>query len=163
MKLEDNFRFAVDKYLPQNGKGVVFATAWLATDNIIVHLLRKHFPELLDGSGLLAVDTLHLFPETYKVAEEVQKKYNKKAYVTKPLGCETTADFDAKYGHCETLSHADFDLHSKVEPYQRGLNDLGKDILITGRLVWHAAACALHFKVPASLLSSSSSRYHPHD
>lgn len=131
--LEDSFRGAVERHLPKDGKGVVFASAWLATDNIVVHLLHKHFPEVFSGFSLLAVDTLHLFPETHAVKAAVEAKYGKPARVFKPAGCETRADFEARYGHCEALNHADFDLHSKVEPYTRGLKELGKDVLITGR------------------------------
>jgi hypothetical protein len=49
-KLDDAFRTDVERHLlPKfaSGKGVVFASAFLATDNIIVHLLHRHFPELL--------------------------------------------------------------------------------------------------------------------
>jgi 3'-phosphoadenosine 5'-phosphosulfate sulfotransferase (PAPS reductase)/FAD synthetase len=113
----------------------VFATAWLATDNIIVHLLHKHFPEVLSGMGLLAVDTLHLFPETHAVAAAVQQKYGKAAAVFKPAGLSTQAEFTAKHGAAESLNHGDFDLHSKVEPYNRGLAALGREVLITGRRV----------------------------
>jgi phosphoadenosine phosphosulfate reductase len=83
--------------------------------------------------GLLAVNTLHLFPETLEVAERVQKAYNKKAAVYLPAEVSTRAEFVAKYGDAEVMNHADFDLHSKVEPYTRGLAALGRDILITGR------------------------------
>ena len=112
--LEDAFCSAVSKHLPASGQGVVFASAWLATDNTVVHLLHKHFPELFKGFSLLGVDTLHLFPETLAVAELVQRKYGKKAAIYKPIGCETLADFEKAHGSCETLNHADFDLHSKV-------------------------------------------------
>ena len=64
--------------------------------------------------NLLAVDTLHLFDETHQVAAAVQDKYGKRATIYKPLGVSTRAEFDAKYGNCETLDHAEFDLHSKV-------------------------------------------------
>ena len=60
--LEDAFRRDVEAHLPRDGKGVVFASAWLVSDNVIVALLHKYFPELLRGMGLAAVDTLHLFP-----------------------------------------------------------------------------------------------------
>lgn len=137
--MEDSFRFAIDRHLPKDGKGVVFATAWLATDNIIVHLLHKYFPEFFHNSGLLAVDTLHLFPETLQVAKAVQSKYNKPAAVYKPLGLNTREDFVQKYGDAEVINHADFDLYSKVEPYQRGLKELKKEYLITGRRMDQAA------------------------
>ena len=129
----DTFRRCVDKHLPPSGKGVVFASAWLATDNVFVALMRQHYPELLDGMGLLGVDTLHLFPETLDVAARVQAKYGKRAAEYKPADVSTRAEFVARYGDAETMNHADFDLHSKVEPYLRGLKALGRDILITGR------------------------------
>jgi len=131
--LEDNFKRTVEEHLPADGKGVVFTTAWLVSDNVIVAMLREHFPEVLEGMHLAAVDTMHLFPETHEVAAEVQARYNKEAVVFNPLGVTDRAGFEQKYGHCEDLSHADFDLHSKVEPFQRALRELEKDILITGR------------------------------
>ena len=138
--LEDAFRRDVEKHLPGDGKGVVFATAWLVSDNVIVALLHKHFPELLRGMGLAAVDTLHLFPETHVVADAVQFKYGKKAAVFKPVGCETKADFLARFGDAEVLSHDQFDYDSKIEPYKRALEALGRDILITGRRADQGAA-----------------------
>ena len=137
--LEDSFCRAVEQHLPADGHGVVFATAWLASDNTIVHLLAQHFPTLFANSGLLAVDTLHLFPETLEVAERVQRRYGKRAAVFRPLGLETRADFVAKYGEAEAMPNADFDLHSKVEPYGRGLLQLNKTHLITGRRMDQAA------------------------
>lgn len=133
MKRVDSFRRAVEDHLPEDGKGVVFTTAWLVSDNVLLALMAEHFPSVLQGMHLAAVDTLHLFPETHDVAAAVQTKYAKEAVVFKPVGCETRADFERLYGHCEEISHADFDLHSKVEPFQRALRELEKDILITGR------------------------------
>lgn len=123
----------MDAHSPAGGVGLTFASAWLATDNIVVHLLHKHYPEHLRNFTLLGVDTLHLFPSTLEVAAAVQAKYGKKASGFKPAGCETRADFVAKFGDCEVINHADFDLHSKVEPYKRGLDAMGTKVLITGR------------------------------
>jgi len=80
-----------------------------------------------------AVDTLHLFPETHELMDRMQAKYGKKAGVYKPIGLESREDFDRTHGHCESISHADFDQHSKVEPFNRALAEVGRDILITGR------------------------------
>jgi sulfate adenylyltransferase len=137
--LVDGFRRVVDAHAPKDGKGVVIATAWLATDNVIVALLRTHFPELLAGAGLLAIDTLHLPPTTHAVAEAVQAAYGKRATILKPAGVSTTAEFVAKYGDAEAMNHADFDYASKVEPYSRGLAALGKQVLVTGRRMDQAA------------------------
>ena len=74
-----------------------------------------------------------MFPETLEVAAAVEQKYGKPARWFKPLGCETQADFDERFGHCEAIGHADFDFHSKIEPFNRAMDEVGKDIVITGR------------------------------
>lgn len=87
-------------------KRVILATAWLVSDNVIVDLFKrftKVFPTVA------AVDTLHLFPETHDVIAEMEKTYGFKTALYKPEGCETNADFVAKFGKHEDLSHADFD------------------------------------------------------
>jgi hypothetical protein len=63
-----------------------------------------------------------------QVAEEVQSKYGKAAHVTKPLDCETTADFVEAYGDCEEMHHGDFDMHSKIEPFKRALSEVGREV-----------------------------------
>ena len=40
-KLEGAFCAAVEAHIPKSGEGMTFASAWLATDNIVVHLLHK--------------------------------------------------------------------------------------------------------------------------
>ena len=129
----DRFQRDVETYLPANGDRSVFATAWLATDNVFVALMRTHFSKICDGMSLVAVDTLHLFSETHEVAKRVQAKYNKQAKIYFPLDVKTPGEFEAKYGDCEEMDHADFDFVSKVEPFQRALTECNKDILITGR------------------------------
>jgi len=134
-----SFTDDIDKYLPADGKHVAFATAWLATDNVFVALLRNHRPKVLDGMTLVAIDTMHLFPETLTCADLVQKKYGKQALVKLPDGVTTRDEFEAKFGDCEDMDVADFDFVSKVEPFQRALSECKKDILITGRRMDQAA------------------------
>jgi len=135
----DGFRRDIEKHLPSDGKKVVFATAWLATDNVFVALMREHFPGVLDGMSLVAIDTMHLFPETLECAKLVQDKYAKQALWKSPSGVETVEEFAAKYGDAEEMDSADFDFVSKVEPFQRALKECEKDILITGRRMDQAA------------------------
>merc|ERR1719499_2065475 len=135
----DGFRRDIERHLPRDGKKVVFATAWLATDNVFVALMRKHFPEVLDGMNLVAIDTLHLFPEALECAKLVQEKYNKQALWKQPAGVNNIEEFAAKYGDVEEMDAADFDFISKVEPFQRALQECSKDILITGRRMDQAA------------------------
>merc|ERR1740129_1658944 len=97
----DDFRRDVEKHLPRDGKKVVFATAWLATDNVFVALMRKHFPEVLDGMNLVAIDTMHLFPETLECARLVQEAYAKEAIWKLPEGVTTLEEFVARYGDAE--------------------------------------------------------------
>jgi len=123
----------VGSYLPADGQGVVLTTAWLNTDNVILALLYQIFPGVFRGMQVVAVDTLHLFPETVRLAEEIQTKYRKPAIITKPSECLTREDFKKKFGDCETMNSAEFDYHSKVEPFQRGLDLAKKTITITGR------------------------------
>lgn len=123
----------VETYLPPDGRGVALATAWLNTDNLIVALLARLFPSLWEGVQLVAVDTLHLFPETYVLAEQIQEAYGKRAIVTKPLNVNTKSEFESLHGKAEETSAAEFEYHSKVEPFQRGLELSAKTISITGR------------------------------
>jgi 3'-phosphoadenosine 5'-phosphosulfate sulfotransferase (PAPS reductase)/FAD synthetase len=125
---------------PNTSGSFVCSSAWLVSDNVIVALLHKYYPELLQGMGLAAVDTLHLFPETHIVADAVQRAYGKQAAVFKPLGVETKAEYINKYGDAELISHDKFDYDSKIEPYKRALEALGRDILITGRRADQGAA-----------------------
>jgi 3'-phosphoadenosine 5'-phosphosulfate sulfotransferase (PAPS reductase)/FAD synthetase len=105
----DGFKKAIETHLPKDGKNVVFATAWLATDNVFVALMAKHFPEVLKGMNLVAIDTMHLFPTTLTCAELVQKKYGKQALWKAPADVTTLEEFNAKYGDCEEMDSADFD------------------------------------------------------
>ena len=65
--------------------------------------------------------------------QAVEARYSVKASVFKPVNVATRAEFVARFGDCEVMPHADFDFASKVEPYTRGLKELGKEVLITGR------------------------------
>ena len=135
----DGFRREVELHLPKDGKKVVFATAWLATDNAFVALMHEFFPEMLKGLNLVAIDTLHLFPETLECAKLVQEKYGKEALWKLPKDASTLDEFEVTYGTAEDMDSADFDFVSKVEPFQRALTECQKDILITGRRMDQAA------------------------
>jgi len=135
----DQFKADVATHLPADGKGVAFASAWLATDNVFVALMKAHCPKVLDGMTLVAIDTLHLFPEALVTADGVQSKYGKKALMKLPQDVTTREEFEATYGDCEEMDVADFDFVSKVEPFQRALAECKKDILITGRRMDQAA------------------------
>jgi len=134
-----SFKAHIEKHLPADGKGVCFATAWLATDNVFVALMHDHFPKVFAGMNLVAIDTMHLFDTTRPCADQVEVKYNKKALWKVVDGVTNREEFNQKYGDCEEMDTADFDFVSKVEPFQRALQECKKDILITGRRMDQAA------------------------
>jgi len=135
----DKFKKDIEANLPADGARVVFATAWLATDNAFVALMKEHFPNILSGMHLVAIDTLHLFPETLECAKLVQEKYGKQALWKTPEDVTSREEFELKWGDVEEMDSADFDFVSKVEPFQRALAECDKDILITGRRMDQAA------------------------
>ena len=51
-----------------------------------------------DGVRLIFLDTLHHFPETYALVEEVKARYGVPVAVYTPEGCATVAEFEAKFG-----------------------------------------------------------------
>jgi sulfate adenylyltransferase len=114
----------------QDPSRVVMATAWLVSDNVLVDLLWKHTNF---RPTIVAVDTLHLFPETLQVADEMQEKYGFNAQVYKPFGVNSREEFIVKYGRHEFLSASDFDKHSKVDPLRKSFEDFDKAATITGR------------------------------
>jgi len=97
----DSFKKDIATHLPKDGKQVAFATAWLATDNVFVALMHDHFPEVLKGMNIVAIDTLHLFPETLECAKLVQQKYKKDAMWKLPPDVKNIEEFVAKYGDAE--------------------------------------------------------------
>jgi len=123
-----------------SGQKVVFPNALIAGDVVITHLLSRM--NLLQEVPVLVVNTLHLFEETLDFVENMEKEYGFKSYQTMAKGI--TGDrvgskqmFDEVYG--ADLWQQDiskYDEVCKVEPFRRGLNDLGAEIIITGRTRW---------------------------
>eukprot|EP00121_Abeoforma_whisleri_P009869 Awhi_evm1s9087 len=117
----------------KNSSGVCLITAWLVTDNVIVDLFHRQFPELTPN--VLSVDTLHLFDSTHELIERMKTKYEKfQPQIYKPLGLSTKEQFAEKYpGAYDQGNHAEFDEHSKIEPLRRAFKDCNKEVSITGR------------------------------
>lgn len=129
----DAFKIDIARCLPSDGRRTVFATEWMTTDNVFMDLMQKHFPEILKGMSLVAIDTLHLFPETHACAHRVQDRYEKAAIWKKPDGVETLEEFNQLYGDYESLDQTEYNYVSMVEPFERAMIECQQDILITGR------------------------------
>lgn len=83
---------------------------------------------------LIFIDTVHHFPQTYQLVEDVQKKYNVKLHVYKPEGVESEKEFQDKYGDQLWESNDQYyDFLVKVEPVQRAYTQLKVGAVLTGR------------------------------
>merc|ERR1719324_699188 len=128
------------KLAVESGKQVVFPNAMIAGDVVITYLLHK--AGLLSKIKVLAVDTLHLFPETMEFLKEIEKAYDFKAHISMAVGvtgegAEAKAMYDKTYGaDLWQTNIEEYDRVCKVEPFQRGLKDLGAEVIITGRTRW---------------------------
>ncbi|KAL1529890.1 hypothetical protein AB1Y20_000819 [Prymnesium parvum] len=136
-------KVAVDKF-----ERPVFPNAMIVGDCVITHLLHKIGALETGQVKVMVVDTYHLFEETMPFLAEVEKKYNFKAEVFGPVGLssprnlspENFAEFDKKYGADLWKEDIEqYDKVCKVEPFQRGLKELGTDIMINGRRRDHGA------------------------
>eukprot|EP01135_Chromosphaera_perkinsii_P001788 Nk52_evm57s210 gene=Nk52_evmTU57s210 len=129
----NEFKLSAETYLAaykRDPSKITLASALLISDNVIVDLFAR-FTDFMPT--VVAIDTLHLFPETLQLARDLETKYKIELKVFQPKECETLKDFEEKYGTHQDLSHADFDFHSKIEPLQRSFGVTNKEVLITGR------------------------------
>jgi len=137
--LEEQAKIAMEKAIA-SGKKVVFPNALIAGDAVITYILHKF--GLIDKLKILAVDTLHLFPETLTFLKDVEKAYNFKAHMSMAVGvegegAEAKANYDKIYGaDLWQKNIEEYDRVCKVEPFQRGLKDLEAEVIITGRTRW---------------------------
>jgi len=89
--------YVIDPSLSRGEQPTALMTsAWQLSGCVLIELLRKHFPEL--KLLLLNVDTLHGFPETNQIQEEMTKKYQLDVRVYTPLNCSNKEEFTVKYG-----------------------------------------------------------------
>ena len=90
---------------------------------------------VLEKMPVITIDTLHLFPETYKLIEDVKDFYDTqqiKSYRHKHTA--TLEEFNLKYG--DKLFKGDptlYDFVTKIEPMKRALDELHAVAWITGR------------------------------
>ncbi|RKU45383.1 hypothetical protein DL546_003733 [Coniochaeta pulveracea] len=113
------------------------STAFGLTGLVTLDMLSKLAKEdpNVKPTDLIFLDTLYHFKETYELIDNVKTRYpNIKLHIFKPDGCETAADFEAKYGEklYETASDL-YDWYAKVEPQQRSYAELDVAAVLTGR------------------------------
>ena len=89
-------------------------------------------PQMVD---LLFFDTLHHFPETYKLIDRIREQYPLVALHTfKPASANTAEEFARQHGEklWETNDQL-YDWLAKVEPAQRAYKELHVGAVLTGR------------------------------
>ena len=101
------------EYLPGLHQTTAFGLTGLVAIDVLSKLTSSPPP-------LIFLDTLYHFRETYELVEEVKSRYNVPIHVYKPDGCETVADFEAKYGqNFWEKDDASYDFAVKVcQPYE---------------------------------------------
>lgn len=110
---------------------LIQTSAFNVDDLVITHIL---YYELQHSVPVIFLETLHHFPQTLELVEKTKKIYNLDLKVYKIPGVDTREAFAAKYG--EALWDKDiakFHDLTKIEPLQRGLDELNTVAWITGR------------------------------
>jgi phosphoadenosine phosphosulfate reductase len=111
--------------------GLVQTSAFNVDDIAITDILYR---ELKQHSPVIFLDTLFHFPQTLELVEKVKQLYNVNLKVYKNEEVDSREAFTAKYG--EALWDQDitkFHDVTKIEPLQRGLDELDTVAWITGR------------------------------
>lgn len=110
--------------------GLFQTTAFGLTGLVILDMMsKKNIPV-----DLIFIDTLHHFPQTYELIENIKAKYSPNLHIYTPLGTANEQEFAKKHGDqlWETNDEL-YDYLVKVEPAQRAYKDLGVKVVLTGR------------------------------
>ncbi|KAI6976329.1 Phosphoadenosine phosphosulfate, partial [Hortaea werneckii] len=117
--------------LPQLWQTSAFGLTGLA----IMDMIDKLDYTIKPNIELIFLDTLYHFTQTLDLVERVNQRYpNLKIHTFKPEGCETTKEFEQKFGERLWETNEDqYDYVAKVEPAQRAYRELEVKAVITGR------------------------------
>ncbi|OUL29843.1 phosphoadenosine phosphosulfate reductase [Nostoc sp. T09] len=111
--------------------GLVQTSAFNVDDMIITHIL---YSELKHPVPVIFLDTLYHFPQSLELVAKTKEIYNLDLKTYKTPDVDSREAFTAKYG--EALWDRDitkFHHITKIEPLQRGLDELNTIAWITGR------------------------------
>ncbi|KAK1814428.1 3'-phosphoadenylsulfate reductase [Friedmanniomyces endolithicus] len=117
--------------LPRLWQTSAFGLTGLAIMDMISKLDYAIKPDI----ELIFLDTLYHFSQTLDLVQRVERRYpDLKIHTFKPEHCETTQDFERKFG--ERFWETDeerYDYVAKVEPAQRAYRELDVKAVLTGR------------------------------
>ena len=104
------------------GAGLVMSSSFGAHSAVMLHLVHRVAP----GTPVIFVDTGYLFPETYRFADALQRRFDLNLQVYGPA--MTPARQEALHGQLWEQGEegvAEYLRRNKVEPMQRALRELG--------------------------------------
>lgn len=111
------------------GDGLVMSTSFGAHSAVMLHLVSRVIPKI----PVIFIDTGYLFPETYRFADELTRRFDLRLEV---YGASmTTARQEALYGKQWEQGEEGVQRYlrmNKVEPMQRALTDLGACAWLAG-------------------------------
>ncbi len=122
---EEVIRWAADKF----AEGLVMSTSFGATSAVMLHLVRRFAPE----TKVICVDTGYLFPETYRFADELTRRFGIDVRYFGPS--ISSARQEAIYGQLWNQGEdgvAEYLRINKVEPMQRALEELNATAWMAG-------------------------------
>ncbi|MGG6298006.1 phosphoadenosine phosphosulfate reductase [Leptolyngbya sp. AN02str] len=113
--------------------GLVQASAFNVDDMVITDILYRQV-KVPNPVPVMFLDTLYHFPQSLELVAKAKETYNLNLQVYKTLEANTREEFVAKFG--EALWETDvraFHRVTKIEPLNRGLDELNAIAWITGR------------------------------
>ncbi len=122
---EDVIAWAAERF----GDGLVMSSSFGAHSAVMLHLVHRVAPR----TPVIFLDTGHLFPETYRFADELQRRFGLNLQVYGPR--MTAAREEALYGRLWEQGDEGVQAYlqrNKVEPMQRALNELGATAWMAG-------------------------------
>jgi len=137
------------------GDRLVMSSSFGAQSAVMLHLVTRVLPDI----PVLFIDTGHLFPETYRFAEELREKLN--LNVKKYHALSTAAEQEALHGKLweqgpEGLARYNF--INKIEPMNRAVTETGAKAWLAGLRRQQAST---REKLPVVLKQKNTFKIHP--
>lgn len=111
------------------GDRLVATTSFGIQAGVMLHLLKEHAPDI----PVVFIDSGYLFPETYRYAQQLTELFDLDVRVYQPL--LSAARLEALHGRLweqDGDGPSKYGLITKVEPMNRALTELGRDIWLSG-------------------------------
>ena len=111
------------------GSRLVASTSFGMQAAVMLKLLHDHAPKV----PVVSIDTGFLFPETYRYADELMKKFPLDYHIYQPA--VSAAKMQAIWGNLWEGNKEDQDRYgmlTKIEPMNRALREIGGDVWISG-------------------------------